>query len=279
MEPEIQPRPTIITGLPGQKREKGRVDFRPDQFDLAIQTKGYRVYWSRAAVCPCRNNEQTDQPDVACDLCKGQGRFYFLPDVNLENYSTDLFGNPIELSEDKQSLLILALITQVSQDPQIFEKFGEWTFGTIKISVQHQNRIGFRDRIQLLDSIMAWGQLIEYNGAETIEITGGYDKAGLRYPIVDLHILRSTDTIFKAGVDFEVTQEGKIRWIKNAPAEDTVLSINYLIRPVYQIIEHVNSFRDTLVAAKRQAANKKMQHTKLPIHGLAKLDFLVDGES
>jgi hypothetical protein len=64
--------PKIITGLPSGVKERGqRVDFRAEQFDLVIQTKGQRMWWSRAAVCPCRNNPQTDQPDVVCGLRKG----------------------------------------------------------------------------------------------------------------------------------------------------------------------------------------------------------------
>ena len=60
-----------VTGLPeGTKEEGQRVDFRPDQFDLTIETKGYRIAWSRAAQCPCKPiNAQTEQPDPNCAIC------------------------------------------------------------------------------------------------------------------------------------------------------------------------------------------------------------------
>lgn len=156
MSDQTQLSPQIITGIPtGVKAHGHRVDFRVKEFDVAVDTKGYRMYWSRAAVCPCRNNPVTDQPDVACPLCHGLGRFYFLPEVGLENYQTDAYGNKLEFSPDRSGLLIMGIITQATQDPQVYEKFGEWVFGTIRVSVQAPNKLAYRDRLILLDSLMS----------------------------------------------------------------------------------------------------------------------------
>jgi len=273
-------RPSIITGVPrGVAADKARVDFRVSEFDKAIVTKGYQLAWSRAGVCPCRNNPQTDQPDINCDLCKGQGRFFFLPEVGLENYDTDGHGNLIELTEDKTGLIIMGIMTSAVQDPQIFEKFGEWVFGTMKLTVQPENKLGFRDRIIAISSTMPWSQLITCDGQQEINITGGYKREGLRYPVVDVILLRSVDTIYRLNIDFECTPEGKLRWLTTPPDADTMLSLTYTIHPVWQIVEHPHSVRDTQVSAKKQAASKRDQFTRLPVQALCTLDFLLDDES
>jgi len=271
-------KPEIITGLPSGVKEKGqRVDFRTEQFDLAIQTKGYRMWWSRAAVCPCRNNEQTDQPDIACSICKGSGRWHFLPELGLSTGDKDSNGNTVEVNEDGDALLILAICTSATQDPQIFEKFGEWTFGTIKVTTQPGNKLGYRDRLVMLDAEMSWAQLIEFDGADTIDVTGGYQRNGLRYKCINPIQLRSVARVFKNGADYQVNADGGLDWFANKPATGTMLSLNYTINPVFEVFDHVYAFRNTLVAKKKLTASKAEQHTTMPVHAMAKLDYLVEG--
>ena len=66
-------------GIPeGVKQIGQRIDFKPTQFDLAIETKGYLLLWERSTQCPCTPvTTQTEQPDPNCSLCKGSGWIYF----------------------------------------------------------------------------------------------------------------------------------------------------------------------------------------------------------
>lgn len=273
-------RPTITTGLPSGTKEAGRrVDFKPSNFDLAIVTKGYRAWWSRCGICPCRNNDQTDQAAVNCTLCSGTGWFFYLPEIGLDAYEEDQHGNAITINDAGDAVMIDALMTSQTLDPQIYEKFGEWLFGTAKVTVQPENKLAYRDRLVLADSTMMWGQLIEANGASVIPVTNGLSKHGLRYPAVSVNMLRTVATIFREGTHYTVDPAGTITWLVTPPAEETLLSINYLIHPVFRIMDHVYAYRDTPVAAKTKALSRAAQHQPLPLHAIAKLDYLEGGQA
>ena len=268
--------PQIITGLPAAMKDRPRADFRPNEFDQAIVTKGYRMFWSRAGLCPCSNNDQTEQPKVTCPLCKGEGHYYFLPDEALAAGATkDVFGNPVTLNEAGDAVQIYVLMTSMAQDTQIYEKFGEWTFGSAKVTVQHQNKLGYRDRLIAVDAEMTWAQIIEYDGSAVIPFVGERNKHGLRYPFVKVYQLRSLAQIYREGVHFTLTADGEIEWLASqAPASGTRLSLHGTIHPRWIVMDHVNAYRDTLLDG--GAGITSQQVRRLPVHAMAKLDFLVN---
>lgn len=267
--------PKITTGLPHGVKEQGqRVDFRPEQFDLAVQTKGYRVWWSRASVCPCRNNSDTDQPLLTCSLCHGRGRFWFLPEIGLESAEVDAYGNPIVVNEAEDAVLIQAIMTSATLDTQIFERFGEWFFGALKVTVQSGNKLGYLDRLVMADSLMSWSQLVEFDGSATIGVTGGYDRKGLRYPAVRVNMLRSLTKIYKQDREYLINDQGGLTWKITPPAAQN-LSIQYFVHPVFEIMDHVYVHRDTLVRLKQRVTDKEGQVRYLPVHAIAKLDYLL----
>jgi hypothetical protein len=270
-------------GLPTGVKEAGqRVDFRAEQFSLLIATKGYRVWWSRAAICPCRNNTETDQPKTTCQLCHGTGFFKFLPEIGLDKYPVDSFGNAIQINAAKNAVLIQLNITQASKDPQILERFGTWIFGTVRVTSEWCNKLSYRDYLTLADAIMAWSQLIEYQGGETIPVTGGYKQDGPRYKIVQCNLLRSVDQVYTEGEHYFVNESGGITWLLPAasrPSTGTLLSIHYYFNPIYRVLDHVYAYRDSLIAKKTGAATLAEQVKKLPTHAMAKLDFLLEDDS
>jgi hypothetical protein len=270
-------KPEIITGLPAGVKEAGqRVDFRPTQYDLAIKTKGYRAWWSRAAPCPCANNAQTRQPDPRCTICDGYGELLFLPEVGLESYETDAHGNPIEISDDGLSVCIDVLMSGLTKDSQIFERFGAWTFGMSKCSTQAGNELGWRDRLELRDAYMHWAQGIDADGGTVIRV--GRSLEHLRYRALSVNLLRSRTTVYRQPGDFTVNSDGQIVWASAAvaPAEGTVLAVHYKIRPVYRIIDWPHAIRDTKVAFKSAAAGT--EHRRMPTQCTAKLDFLLESD-
>lgn len=270
--------PRISSGLPPNVKARPRTDFKPEEFDKAIWEKGYRLWWSRAALCPCKNNEQTDQADPSCRLCQGDAYLYFLPDPALQAGGTkDVFGNEVELNDAKDAVMIQALMTSFTKDVQVFEKFGEWVFGASRATTQPENRLGYRDRLAAVDSLMPWAQYIEYDGSAEIVVTGGYNKKGLRYPFVEVNYFRSLSTIYREGLDFELTDSGTLRWLASvAPDADTLLTIHGAVRPVWICMDHMHTYRDTLVAKNAPGPTQADKFRRLPLQMVVKLDFRID---
>jgi hypothetical protein len=272
--------PKIVTGMPAGTKARPRSDFKPSEFDQAILTKGYRMYWSRAAICPCRNNEQTDQPDPTCGTCRGYGYLYFLPDPALPSAPKDAEGNEIVLNDAGDGVMIWVLMTQLTQDVQVFEKFGEWIFGLTRCSTQPENRLGYRDRLVSVDSEMVWAQLVEADGTNAIPIVGAYKgggpvSKGFRYGFLTVNLLRSKATVYREGADFSRTSVGGIAWITTPPVAGTLLTIHGTIRPHWVVMDHMHTIRDTFLEGSDPSI-KAQKFRKLPVQVVATLDFLVD---
>jgi len=270
--------PRISSGLPPGIKPRPRSDFRPEEFDKGIYEKGYRLWWSRAAICPCQNNEQTEQADVNCPLCNGGQYLYFLPDPALQQGGTkDAFGNDVELNDAGDAVMIQAIMTSFTKDVQVFERFGEWVFGTSRATTQPENRLGYRDRLVAVDSLMPWAQVIEYDGSAEIVVTGGYSKRGLRYPFVEVNYFRSVETVFREGLDFERTDDGTLQWLGSAaPEADTRLTIHGAVRPTWICMDHMHTYRDTLVERNAPGPTRADQYKRLPLQMVVKLDFLIE---
>lgn len=231
-------------------------------------------------MCPCKNNSQTDQPAINCSLCHGQRYFYFLPELGLENYAVDAYGNPIEINEERNAVLIQAAITGITKQQEVFERFGQWLFGTANCTTQAPNRLGYGDRLVLADSTMSWQQTIDCDGTQQMLVTHGKDRHGLRYRVIRVNMLRSLTTVYQELRDYRVLDRGLgIEWLINPPATGTQLAIHYLVHPVYRVASHSHSFRDTLISFKKpKNVNKRNQHTELPTSALLKLDFLFEAD-
>lgn len=273
--------PKIVTGLPPGVKGRPRGDFRLAEFQRLFPTKGYRLWWSRAGICPCLNNDQTEQPDPNCPLCKGRSYYYFCPDYAVwtapEGVAKDAHGNPAEVNAARDAVMIQAIMTGFTKNVEVFERFGEWVFGVARCTVMPENKLGYRDRLTSVDSIMSWAQIIEYDGEATIPITGGISKRGLRYPAVDVNLFRSLAEVFRPGTDYEITPAGELHWLRSTrPAAGTRLSLHYQIHPVWIVLDHLNTYRDTLIQMKAISDNPADQFRNLPIQAAVKLDFLVE---
>ena len=276
--------PRIVTGRTEHSPETAqRVDFRPERFDAAIVLHGYRLWWSRTAVCPCRTNEQTDQPDPTCALCRGTGRFRFLPDQDLVQGGTDAAGNPTVLSTGGDAVQIHGLVASLSKQPQVYDRLGELLFGTAMLTTQAENRIAFRDRLEAVDAIMPWSQVLKTDGAADIRAgTGGRDEHGLRFRPVAVNLLRSVTTVYRPGEHYELRADGSIGWLQTAPQAGLVLTVHYEFHPIWEVVEHVHVARDQYVAFGRGPdvrADKARQHARMPLQAMMRLVFLLDGAS
>lgn len=254
-------------GVPTGEKEAGqRVDFKPDKFDLLVETKGARVAWSRAAFCPCdAANDQTEQADPTCAICSGSGWFLFKPagavsdpkiTGELDALQTQIVGT------DSAIIKCLMLGSTANANPydQVLRKIE----GTVNITARPENQLGYHDRLVELDAYMPYSQLHE---------TAGEALTTATYPVAKMNLLRSESTIYVEGTDFTLVTGG-ISWT-SAPASGTRLSLHYLIHPVWRIVDYPHSSR--LTSRRFKAVTES--HIPLAVQGTAKLEWLVGPRS
>jgi len=250
---------------PGQKEAGQRVDFKPDKFVLAVETKGYRLAWSRAARCPCAPiNDQTEQPDPTCTLCKGTGWYLFRPADSIINEKVvgELDGIQQALIGN-DAVVIRGIMSGIMAQYQGYDILGARLEGTSSITVRHENKLGYYDRLVNLDATITYVQILE---------SGAGLELPTKYIVRQVNHLRSTSKVFIEDTDFTVTN-GAVEWIDGMqPAENTRLALHYLTHPTWRVIEHPHNLRLTPVKFKGTADTP----TELPVQALAKYEFLID---
>lgn len=259
-------------GTTGLTAKEGlRVDFVPDRFVEAIEGKGYRLAWSRGSKCPCAPvNDQTQQPDPNCVLCKGIGWYYFGP----PSYKVD--ENRVGTLTREQNLVIAqtpcavikGLMTGLSTTTTPYEnKAGGLVTGTTSVTVRPENRLGYYDRMVGIDSKIVYSEILEVKDL-TSDIAG-------KYLIVEINELRSVSKTYGAG-DFTLV-DGKIRWlVGKAPKIGTRVAVHYHTFPIWIVIDYPKSVRDTFVKKKQLVLDTPSgTPTYLPVQAMVRYDFLV----
>lgn len=252
-----QPNEAGISTRQGQdvNTRKTRAQFRQIEFQRAIMQHGYYLVWSKAVICPCIN-PATKQVQINCSSCDGSGFFYTDP------------------------MRIRGIMTALERNQRVFEKFGAWVEGTSNLTVEPMYRIGYRDRIEMSDSVMPFSELFQKG-----------DRRGLRSQLPDRHdslrfrIERITRVIWKPegedpqaleeGYHFEVSSDGWIHWLEageNLVLDGDYLSAVYEYHPIYLVMSHQHAVRDGIVETKvpEQAV------IALPVQAVVKLDYLSD---
>jgi hypothetical protein len=272
-------RPTILVDAPKGFKTTGSqrgAQFWPNEFDRRIAGLGMRVYWSRALLCPCRSNDQTDAPDPICPECKGRGWQWVLPDRRLIEGGEDAQGNPVEISPDGRGVMARAVITSMTADPQVYEKFGQWIFGTCKIATFRTNRLAYMDRLACVDSTIPVSQLVVCDGGAKIKVVGRRSSAGLWAPAADVTHLHAIGKWYERDQDYRLLDSGEIEWISTPPIPGTRLTLSVFIRPRFLITDHALPIRDTQAQGKSPGKPGKDWFQRLPGSAVGKLEFLVD---
>ena len=109
------------------------------------------------------------------------------------------------------------------------------------------------------------------------QIAANYD---LRFPpLIDQVLPTGFGNILKAAehysterygidADFEITNDGKIKWISNnRPEENQVFTVSYEYTPKFRVLEHLHFIRDM---------KEEEQHRHLPQQVLIRIDYLSD---
>ena len=256
------------------KSQGKRADFRPGEFDRTVREKGYRMLWSRAVLCPCRLNDDTEQPNPACTTCGGDGWQYVLPTLPADRPLLYEDDDP-PFPDTTTGAATQAIVTQVTNDVQVFEQFGEWVMGASRLTTFSFNRLAYRDRLRMVDSTMVYQQVLPMPAGGLFEV-GQNTREKLRYEAVTVHNVIAMDT--GSPVDHvgnaTVTEAGAIQVVGGAPpGTGELVSLVYECHPIWVVMEHTHTMRATLVAFK---STKKMgDYAELPQGVFAKLDFLV----
>lgn len=268
----LRPKAGAIGLLEGQKEAGKRVDFRPDDFVLLVETKGYRLAWSRAAYCPCQPiNDQTEQPDPTCTLCEGSGWVRFRPEAAVVN--PDTIGELDELQQaivDDNAAVVRGIMTSITNTKIPYDQVLPRLEGMMQVTTRHENKLGYHDRIVNLDSTIIYAQVYDFQGeAET----------SLRYPVRYVNLLQSTTQAFlevsneNPNGDFRLVS-GKIVWESGkAPPTGERLAAHYLTHPTWRVVEHPHAMRTTPV--KFKTTSPVGDPEPLPVQGICKLEFML----
>lgn len=256
-----------IVGLPAGVKEAGRrVDFRPDDFTLAIETKGYRIAWARASYCPCQPvNAQTEQPDPECTLCGGEGWLLFAP----ANAYTAAVG---ELDATQKALIgstygvVLGIMSSFVAEQKPYDVVQQRLEGTVNLTVRPENRLGYYDRIINLDTTITFSQIVEADGSDLLVA---------RYPIVDVNLIRTVSKVYARNTDFQL-EAGNLRWLTAPPTVDELVSLHYYTYPHWRIVNHPHATRATIRKFKTsRPASPAGDPIDLPIQAVCKYEFLL----
>lgn len=254
-------------GIPEGVKQSQRVDFRANEFDLAVETKGYLLIWERSMDCPCSPvSTQTENPDPNCPLCKGKGWLYFgASDAQaLTQYTLDELQQAI--LDRSGGIIIRGLITTVISSQEPYEVTGKWAKGSANLTVRSQNRLGYYDRITSLDSQIAYYEVLVADGSSTLPT---------RYPVIGVNHMRTVSFVYRSGSEFAI-EKGVITWYPGSePSADTRIAVHYLCHPVWLIVEHPHSVRVTSNKFKKGSPSTPTGEAfQLPIQALMRYDFL-----
>jgi hypothetical protein len=241
--------------------QKTRAYFREEEFIRALRQQGKFVLWRKALLCPCYSPE-TQQAQLACVDCGGGGYLWIDP------------------------LHIQALMLMFDKRTSIYEKFGLWQEGNIQITTEPQHRLGYRDSIEMLDSVVPMNELLTKGDRRGRRQTLPEDVDSARFRIVRtiaaLYRCEKSRKLVKLEPDqhFRITPEGWIRWTAigdNLVPKGATISLHYEWHPVFLVQSWMHVERSAITG--RKAIPTQPRVLSLPTQAAAKLMFLVDANS
>lgn len=192
----------------------------PQHFESLIYNMGYSAYLERAMRCPCVD-KATGQALTTCHNCMGRGWFFV---------------------DKRQTRVVAQSMENIRKNTQT----GEINRGTARITARASDKLGFMDRVILLD-LKAWyteilnpivynGQLIAYPVYEPLEVTDIYLYGGTDVKLIPLTVNQYTIDGNKIIFDNSLQDLVPIEDMNQKFPEMTV-SIRYSYYPVYHILD------------------------------------------
>lgn len=254
---------SIMTGEPVSITPMTLVDPQPvwrvSDFNELIEAHGYEAYVDRAMRCPCCDRA-TGQALSTCQNCAGKGWF---------------FVNRIETR----------VVSQSMGNSKRWKDSGEINNGTAKITTRGVDKLGFMDRIILLEleayyseiirPVTYKNQLIAYPIYEPIDITDIFlfvaDNEKLTVLTKDQYQIEGNKIIFDSNIAELVTSNDINE--KNPPIN---VSLRYSYAPVYHVID---ANRELMKVKERAQSLSDEKLTQMPIHVLCrKAHYIFDAQ-
>lgn len=202
--------------------QPGRPAVRWDvgRFERLIYDQGYDAYIDRAMRCPCVD-KTSGQALSTCKNCLGRGWFF------------------VDRRETR-------LIAQTMGTNRKYEDWSELNVGTAAITARAVDRMGFMDRVTLIDlegyyseilrPIIYRNELFAYPIYEPLEVTDIFLYASDAEPLVPIstndYRIDKNRIVFNKELVNQVESNDP-----NAPAGEIAVSIRYRHYPVYHIID------------------------------------------
>lgn len=195
-----------------------------NKFESLIYNMGYDAYIEKALRCPCCD-KATGQALSTCHNCLGRGWFFV----------------------DKRQTRVVA---QSMENQRRNSQTGEINHGNARITARASDKLGFMDRVMLLD-LTAWytellnpieyeDELIAYPVYEPLEISNIYLYGGDNVKLIPLtpnqYEISGNKIIFDKSLEELVPVEDM-----NQKFPEMTISIRYSHYPVYHIIDEERS--------------------------------------
>jgi hypothetical protein len=172
-----------------------------------------------------------------------------------------------------------AILTAQSNDPRIFEKFGELVAGSARLTTYSWHRTSFHDRFVMVESTMPYKQVVKVPKSGVIA-AGRRVREQVRYPVVRL---LKVSRLNGSGLPVDVTEDATITDAFGVDLngvtgvdEGDLVSIRYEMNPVWIVTDYPYVVRDARKRLK-QAKQSLGEHMVMPVHMNVKLDILVNG--
>lgn len=216
------------------------------RFERLIYDQGYDAYIDRAMRCPCVD-KTTGQALSTCHNCFGRGWFFV----------------------DRRQT---RLIAQSMGNNRKYENWSELNIGTAVITARASDRMGFMDRVILLDlegyfseilrPILYKNELFAYPVYEPIEVTDIYLYNGSNNPLKPLtaedYKIDKNRIVFNKSISDEIESDDP-----NSKTGDITISMRYRHYPVYHIVDTDRELMQ--VRERKPCSNTRGDLTPMPI--------------
>lgn len=189
--------------------------FSQNDFDKAIESKGYKVFIEKAVMCPCADLS-TGASLPMCQNCGGSGWFY------IEKRST------------------LAVVQSMNRRTK-YINWSEQDRGTVSITLKGEDRVAFMDKVRLLEVESVFSQRLSVKRSSDDKIFGFLLYQALEIEVCYQYVgFDNKLTLLKEGVDFEV-EEDKLLFRDDFELDEETgeakVSVRYKYNPTYHIID------------------------------------------
>ncbi len=248
--------PPVASQVELPNKGKQRSEFRPEEFRRVIAQHGKYLIWRKAILCPC-HDATSGRSEINCLPCGGSGYMYVEP------------------------ITIQAHMAQFEKSTKIYEKFGMWLEGKCSVTTYPEHRLGFRDSLEMRDSVMNFNEILTKANRKGIRsvLPTGHDSARYRIVSVTNLVMMSTGVpvYLECGVHFNVSDDGWIAWTAAGDSlisDGTAFTLRYEFHPVWIVNSFPHSTRDDTSGRKSEkGVDRIISH---PINGACYLDFLLD---